>query len=154
MNNLISWNQISPWFIHNISCYKHCRYITFKVDFLICNMYMYNIKGDFKTKDCPISNIYNSDFLLRLFLVSLILYRNVFELQMDLWIPPFKWNISKPYIITIQTILSALFWDTLYRNTPIYKMGLTIWFCLFQCIPIPCFTSPHHILHTYKIHKL
>ena len=59
--------------------------------------------------------------LFCLYLGSLILYRNVFVLQMDLRIPPFKLNIDQPSIMFLtrevrlsKPIVARFFWDTLY----------------------------------------
>ena len=62
------------------------------------------------------------------YLGSLISYRNVFVLQTEQWIPPFKLNMSQPssmFVVgdIIQTILDAFFWDTLY-------LILNIWYSL------------------------
>ena len=60
-------------------------------------------------KWCPI--------LSCLYLSSLILYRNVFVLQMQLWIPPFKWNMYQNVCSQRNSLIRVIFKSPGFFNT-------------------------------------
>ena len=114
INNPTSLNWILPRFIHNFSSYEHVRrlgHVPFsKGHFWACFKFksiFVKHKGSIKKQNnMGASDFKTLDFLLHKFfaiwypvlicsyLGSLISYRNVFVLQMELWIPFFIWIIS------------------------------------------------------------
>ena len=130
INNLISWNLIPPRFILNFSFILGGLNTSHKGDFILhvlgSNSFLYNIREPKYKPNImkhPISRHEIVQYLkfrfwypifIFLFLGFLMSYRNLFVHQTELWIPPFKWNMSQPSILfvtgdTIQTILDAFF---------------------------------------------
>ena len=114
-----SWNNeqsdiLNLRFMHIYYSYEHFRshiqflrwhpYACFKFNPIFVQHKIAKIKtkqsgtSDFKTLDCPITKIFKICYpiLICLYPNSLLSYRNIFVLQTELWILPFKWNLSQP----------------------------------------------------------
>ena len=64
--------------------------------------------------------------MISLYLGSLISYRNVFVLQTELKIPPFKLELSCMFItgaVNYSNNLEDIFWDTLYYVVPLFVLA-------------------------------
>ena len=130
MNNHISWNLILLGFIHNFSSYDHFRgrgYILPLVCFRL-KPFLYSIREP-KNKQNNMGHLISRQIsknfkiwystLILLYLSSLILYREVFVLKTELWVPLFKWNVYQHFSMFVagKTVSSELF-SNVFLSTP------------------------------------
>ena len=107
MNNLLSWNLILLGFMHDFSSYEHLLRLGPYPILKVTSLGMFQVqthfcktKGSrntcgttyFKIQNYPKLNFFEIWYptLICLYLGSQISNRNVFVLQTELWIPPFK----------------------------------------------------------------